>query len=177
MRSLTICLIVFSLIAVSGCSSGVKVGYNENTNFHVLKTYAWSQITPTELEDTTVSNAKAAVNRQLAAKGLKEVSANPDFYINLDIDRKLVWYKDNSWPELRYRYMPYTSRGALAWSKQYEKQLLTLNLVSAETQKVVWHGEVKKTLDPVQTDATEENQISDSVSKMLVNYPPPQIKH
>jgi hypothetical protein len=173
MKKTLIYLIFVSAIALTGCSSAVKYSYDQNTDFKRYRTYSWSTVTQEKQpEETAVRNAKAAVNQQLAAKGLTEVSRDPDFYISLDIDRKLVWDKDNSYPDLRYRYQSYKSRGALVWSKQYEKELLALDFISAKSQKVIWHGSVKKNTDAIQTVDKEEKRIAESVSKILVNYPP-----
>jgi hypothetical protein len=174
MKKISIYLIAALSVVLAGCSSSVKYGYDKDTNFNAYKTYSWSINTQSnQLDETTITNAKKEVNRQLAVKGLTEVSSDPDFHIFINIDRVLVWDTDNSYPDLRYRYQSYKSRGALVWATQYEKGLISLDFVSAESQNVIWQGSIKKVIDAVQVGYKGEEYISEAVSKILVNYPPP----
>jgi len=177
MKTLSIYVLAAIAILLAGCSSPVKIAYDENTNFEMYKTYAWTtDIEGVNVDEETIRNVKESVNLQLAAKGLTEVSRRPDFYISLDILEELVWDEDYSYPDLRYRYRSYKSRGGLIWTNRYEQIVLDLEFVSADTRSVIWKGSVKEVLDPVQFDDTEKEQIGEAVSNLLIDYPPTEKK-
>ena len=154
MKKLSIYLIVFFMAVAVGCSSVYKVRYDfdESADFSSLKTYNWLPFPEKKnVDELGMKRIQDAVDRQLAAKGLKKVTANPDFSIRMN-------------PEIfNIVYTQY----------QYEQGRLILEFVDSKSNKLLWQGSAEVDIDFVRNPEQSRKMINEVVQKILEKYPPP----
>jgi len=134
------------------CFAGkVKTFVSETTDFASYKTYQWlptKALTKTGIveDDPTITPIiKAAVNRELAARGLKEVSQGGDLQIVTCALHSYV-------PQLEalifpgYLAMDYAT--PIASMGRYNREgTLAINLIDTRTKKSAWAAMVTESID------------------------------
>lgn len=161
-------LMLFSIIGllVSGCATTAFVEKDDTVNFNNYKTFTWLD----EQDDSTGKNVKGlqqtnlrqAVNLELNKANWKEEKNKPDVILKHDIlVEKSV--KENSSPLYsqgftRRFYNPYTRRFSYIYypsqfmgynTDQYEVRegTLTITMIDAKTDKVIWQGWTTEQVD------------------------------
>jgi len=134
----------------------VKVEYAHSTDFGKFRTYAWKEghalgqnnLLPLELIGKYVH---AAVTRELNARGLKEVTSNPDAFITYFVGLE---EKSSVTPLEQYDHFGKTSYQAAesfgsTWDQtmvmEYRKGILLIDLVDAASNSLVWRAHCKET--------------------------------
>lgn len=158
----------------------VDVFYAKGLDFATLKTYQWL---PTralmssgvvENEERITPLIKAAVNRQLAAKGLREVSSGGDLQVATMV------LKESS-PQLEaifYGWFPSADYvgfvgGPVATMGRYNAEgTFVVNLIVSKTQKSAWAAIAK---DSLSGPGAAEKKFNAAADKMFKKYPP-QVK-
>lgn len=179
-----ILLLACSIVALGACSTmTIESDHDASANFSDLKTYAWiprERRDPilTRINDEFVeSRVQQAVNSQLTTKGYQmQTSGTPDF---------LVSYYASVSTELRVTtdyegYRP--PSGSLSGSASYgrtrtraydfDQGLLVLDIVDADTNKLMWRGRAKDAVDLSWSEQKKTAKISEAVQKMLSQFPP-----
>jgi len=180
-------LIVFATIGLllSGCASTAHIEKDESVNFGNYKTFAW-------IDDSNDSNAKTnelqkanlqkAVSDQLAKAGWREDKKRPDVILKHDIlVEKTI--KESSNPVYsrgftRRYYNPYTRRFNYIYypsqfmgydNDQYETRegTLTITMIDAKTDKVIWQG---WTTDEVDSKNLTSKEIQNSVKNIFRKF-------
>ena len=180
MKRWTVPLVVFGLLAGSVYAQKIDISYVKATDFSKYRTYAWkpghtlgkSQILPMELIDQTVLSVIRPI---LAAKGLKEVTTNPDVYLTYFVSltqKSEVGPLDtfDTFGELGYQA---SDTFVAPWNESmvtsYRKGILLLDIVDARTNALVWRAHCKRATDaPRDPKGTLEN----TIRKALSDYPP-----
>ena len=160
-------------ILLGACSSiSTNFDYDAKADFASLKTYRWLSPPKTlHMNSLTGDRILDAVNAGLAAKGYRQVKANADFEVAVhggSQDRVQV----TDWG---YTYGPRGtywggSRGVDVY--QYREGTLILDIVDANTNKLIWRGTARKALDPNPTPEQRTKTISEAVENILKNFPP-----
>ena len=90
MRIIPAVLICCVVLCAASCSQViVSYDYDKNANFTAFKTYGWHAIERTvEMNDLVINRVKEAVNRELEARGFRQVPENPDFFIALHVSTR-----------------------------------------------------------------------------------------
>ena len=169
MKMLDVLFILLSLVILTGCSTNEsKYDYESKADFTNLNTFDWFAV-PQEahLNEMVVKDVKDAVNRELAAKGMKKVSENPSFLIALHISKQL---KRNDWNLSDIRYGSYRTR----LPQVYEEGTMILDFVDPETKELLWRGSATAMVKSVLTPEEQKNRINKVVSKILDKFPPTQ---
>jgi len=177
-------LLAFSFLTViASCSSSsrVRYDYDPEVNFASLKTYDWMKQPATSgggvkagLARNTLldKRIKNAVNRQLAAKGLKQDSSNPDFVVayHVGVEDKIDVQDWGYNYGRRGRYWGVAARDIEVY--QYRQGTLILDFVDAKTMELLWRatgtGAVKENPTPAQV----EKSINEAVAKFFEKFPP-----
>jgi hypothetical protein len=171
-------LLLFALLLAAGCSSvSVSHDFDSKVDFANLRTYSWiavpestSENVQRELENNTLveSRVKKAVNQQLAAKGLKETTQDPDFLVAFHTgvqDKTDV----QSWG---YGYGYWGMRGGGVSTINYQEGTLILDFIDPKSKDLIWRGVGKKVLSERTTPEKSEKNISTAVEEILKKYPP-----
>ncbi len=154
-------LLLFATVGflLAGCATTAHVEKDDAVNFSNYKTFTWmdeqTDSTKSMLGGLQKENLKKAVNAELEKANWTEESKQPDVIIRHDIliEKSL---KDNNSPVYsqgftRRFYNPYTRRFYYVYypsqfvgydNEQYETRegTLTITMVDAKTDKVIWQG-------------------------------------
>jgi hypothetical protein len=165
---------VATLSFASMAFAGVKTDYDRGANFERYRTFAWK--IPERQAKSVVNNSLIAkrieqeVNRDLTAKGLRQVRSNPDLYLTYHINAK---------NEKDLDYVPAWGRGRMGWYggdvyvNRYVRGNAVIDVVDAHTNQLVWRAFLTNTgyhLADVQKDKTIDKMV-DSAFK---HFPPKQ---
>jgi hypothetical protein len=158
----------------------VSYDYDKTATFAAFKTYALKDGTKVgqELIDNRIV---AAIETELAAKGLTKVASNPDVYVvyHTTFDKQ----KDISTFSSGYGggYGAYGWRYGGAWGGTTTTSVrdilmgtLVIDVADAKKGELAWRGIANK---EVKTDAKPEKRdksINEAVKKIFKNYPPKQ---
>ncbi|MGH7495796.1 MAG: DUF4136 domain-containing protein [bacterium] len=184
MKSIVTALVISLAMIAIGCapSISVKQDYDKDANFTALKTYDWMHA-PT----TAVGNVKAAlerntlldkrvrsnVNDQLMAKGYRQDSANPDFYViyHTGVEDKV---NVTDWGYSYAGYGRYSGWGAPSSIDvyQYKEGTLIVDVIDAKTKQLIWRGFATGTVNPDAKTEQREKKLNEAITKMMSQFPP-----
>ena len=161
------------LLAGGAAAQDVNYDYDRHANWSAYRTYAWAG--GTNLADN-LNHARivAAVDRQLAAKGLTPVDStgNPDvlvvYRVGLHQDLEVNGY-DNRWAG---------PVGGPSWARLERVQVGTLavGIIDAKTRSMVWRAAASKDLDLNQSPEKWEKKLNKAAEKMFKHYPAPAVR-
>ena len=169
------------LVLLSGCSSiSVRRDYDRTTDFSQLKTYAWEHAEQPETGDPRIDNdlmderVRAAVNRELAAKGLVAGSkSDADFLVAYFITYKQrIGGSSVSFGIGTGSYGRYGSVGYNTSISDYDEGHLTIDIMDSATTNTIWRGVgVRTTYETAKPDKITKI-VNQAVSKILKKFPP-----
>jgi hypothetical protein len=186
MKSIQALLVVATFgLLLAGCASTAHIEKDEAVNFTNYKTYAWAEnddsgrIAKNSLQETSV---RQAVNAELAKANWRESKKNPDIILKHDVlIEKTV--KDNSSPVYsqpftRRYFNPYSRRiGYIYYPSQFmgydngsyatREGTLTISMIDAKTDKVVWQGWAT---DEVSSKNLTKKEIQGSVKSIFRKF-------
>jgi len=182
MKKLTF-ISVALLLMISGSALGQNVRYNfdKDADFSKFKTYKWVVIEgATQADSLTDKQIKAAVDAQLAAKGLtKSEGDDVDLFVGyqtaIGTEKQFTSYDMGGWG-----YGPGWYRGG--WyggggmttgqtSTIYTGQLV-IDMYNPAGHDLIWRGVASKTLDPKAKPEKREKNLNKALTKLFKNYPP-----
>ena len=174
-----------ALLLMPAVAMAQKVTYDfdKSADFGAFKTYAMKDGTPVgqQLIDDRIV---AAIDSQLAAKGLTKASGDPDVVVvyHVAFDKQ----KDISTFSSGYGggYGPYGYGWGGGWggtttSTQVRDILigtLVIDMADAKKKQVVWRGMGVKEVDTTAKPEKRDKSINNAVTKIFKNYPPKQKK-
>jgi len=172
-------VMALALVPALAMAQDVTYDFDKTANFAGFKTYALKEGTPVgqKLIDDRII---AAIESQLAAKGLKKADANPDVVVvyHVAFDKQ----KDISTFSSGYGggYGPYGYGWGGGWgggttSTQVRDILvgtLVIDMADAAKKQVVWRGMGVKEVDTTAKPEKRDKSINKAVEKIFKNYPP-----
>jgi len=175
-------LLFCAVLLAAGCSSvSVSHDFDSKVDFANLRTYSWIAAPKLNPESTSVSiqkeletnslvggRVKRAVNQQLAAKGLRETTQDPDFLVAFHTgvqDKTDV----QSWG---YGYGYWGMRGGGVSTINYQEGTLILDFIDPKTKDLIWRGVGTKVLSRSTSPEKSEKTINTAVEEILKKYPP-----
>lgn len=161
------CGMVMALLVPFAHAQKVTVDWDHNAqNFSSFKTYAWTKPVRSTTNPLMDERIVAAINSQMAAKGLRQVQSNPDVFLT---------YSAGVRPEKSATVMGtgrFRMGGGMGTINQNISNTGTLvvDMSDAGTRKLVWRGAASDTL----SDKPDKNskKIEKAVEKMFKKYPP-----
>lgn len=177
-------VIAASALVLASCATlKVTSDYDHSKDFTSMKTFAMHRNTvdsPTvsELNQDRIVNA---VRKALVVKGYTEVSANPDFLVNLNTvvkDQKSVSANTDFYGYGGF-YRPYgywgggpgmVSANTTFNVDEYQNGSLIVDIVDARTQKLFWQGVGNSDIDSSLTKDPDKS-ISNAVNQILASFP------
>ena len=164
-------------LSLSSCSPfQVKSDYSATANFNNYRTYKL-RIDDLNLNDIDKDRVLNEISKQLQMKGLK-VSDNPDLIVNLKAQHKEIKDIQSRSPYGIYGGFGYGGFGYggfgfgmnRTFTNNYTQGSLIIDLVDAQTQKLVWQG-IGKGIS-VDSPRSKQKQIPEIVAEIMANYPP-----
>ncbi len=175
-------MLAFAALLVPALALGQKTSYDydKTATFETFKTYAHrdgTKVGQPLIDDRIV----AAIDAELAAKGLTKAESNPDVFVvyHVAFDKQ----KDISTYSSGYAggYGPYGWGWGGGWggstttSTQVRDILvgtLVIDLADAKKQQVAWRGMGVKEVNVQANPEKRDKSINDAVKKIFKNYPP-----
>jgi hypothetical protein len=179
-RSGLLLTIVLLLLGISW-SQDVRYNFDKDADFSKFKTYKWVELKDAaKVDDIMDKNIKAAIDAELAAKGLTKTDADSaDLYVGYQAavgqEKQFTsystdWGYGGGW----YRggwYGPSSSMTTGQTSTIYTGQL-ALDMYDSAHKDLVWRGVVSKTLDAKAKPEKQQKNLTKAVAKLLKKYPP-----
>ena len=136
--------VILAVLLVGGCTTpmfgpSITYSYEPRFSFAELKTYRWTEVRSYWGDPLLEANVRFLADRVLEAKGFTSKADKADFLVSM-------------------RYEGYS----------YESRTLTLNVVRANNNELVWRGMATGT---IKTDAAS-GDLKNAVEGILVNFPP-----
>lgn len=150
------------ILFITSCSPFyVRSDYSEIANFNQYKTYKL-RIDDLKLNDIDKDRVLNELSKQLKTRGMT-ISDNPDLIVNIKAQYKKIIDIQNS-PGMWGWGMNRT------WSTNYNQGGLVIDIVDANTQKLVWQG----IGDGIYVDSpkSKQKQIPNIINEIMANYPP-----
>jgi hypothetical protein len=141
-----------TILTVPGFAGKIQVVLGPGADFARYRTYEWlptKTLTKTgivEDEPTTTPTLKEAVNRELAAKGLKQVDNGGDLQIST-----VILTESN--PQLEAWAFPgtyaynYGVPTIVTMGRYNRSGTLVVNMIDTQTKKTAWAGMASKSID------------------------------
>ena len=184
-------LVIVMAALVAGCSSiETSYDYDPKANFAGLKTYEWLK-EPQKLTgdpridgNTILANRiHEAVDTELAARGFRKVSSDPDFLVayHVSLDKRRSVQTLNSYygygPGWGYgygaSYRPgYWAGAPETYVYEYEEGTLILDIVNPENKELIWRGSAQDEVHFKSTPEKDQTQLNEAVHKILEKFPP-----
>ncbi len=190
MRSsrIVITLGIMLLLAVLARADRVTSDYDHAVDFSQYKTFMWIQ-KPKCKEAFMAERIVSAINAQLVAKGLSEVSENANIAVGANFATEEQheletyysgsswWGWDGRWPEAYYGgpgWRGWDGGWDAGWSttrvKTYEVGTVTVELFDARSRRLAWQGVGTDELSARPEKRTRE--IDKEIQKMFKDFPP-----
>jgi hypothetical protein len=143
---------LLSLLAVTGCASGPTIRSNVDpaTDFSGFRTFAFLTPLSTDragYQSLISQQLVTSAERELVARGLQRVDANPDLLVNFsaDLDQRLRVTQSPTFHGSRFNHH---RRGFYStWPmyqqteiRQYTKGTLGIDVIDAARRQLVWEG-------------------------------------
>jgi len=182
-RVMLLSMVMILLAAGSAVGQDVRYNFDRSTEFSKFKTYKWVTLKDAaRVNDLTEKQIMAAVDAQLATKGLSKVDRdNADLYIGYQAavgqEKEFTsfssdWGYGGGWYGGGW-YGPGMSTTTGQTSTIYIGQL-ALDMYDSANHALVWRGVASKTLDPKAKPEKQAKNLNKAVAKLLKNYPPGQ---
>lgn len=168
---------------VAACATGPRVRTDADPNANFAQYRTWDWYAPIAMEQHGYSTwlsdrIKADIEREMAARGYRRATANPDLRINFQAavnERTSVHTMPRSDVTWLWSYRARTYVAVPVWYDQtqvsrYTEGTLTIDLVDARSNRLVWTGDaIGRVLarEPAQRAA----QIDQSIAAIFARYP------
>lgn len=153
-----ICIFTISTLTLAGCNVSSHTAQLSGINFNNYKTFAWgnpgrNNKSDRSNNDIIDNNIKNSVSRELTNKGWKETQNDPDVMLDYTIavrhGRRVEDAPVYSYPFSRYVYrhgriyslwFPSSLVGIRSADVPFREGELTVNMIEANTRKLIWQG-------------------------------------
>ena len=145
---------------LTSCSATTHFETAAGVNFSNYKTFGWANVNGEKKEDIADNdivdnNIKNAITTQLENKGWRETTQNPDVILdyNVMVEKKVAresepvysypythYYYNGLRNRRGYMYYPNDLVGYHTYNVPFKQGTLTVNMVDAKTNKLIWQG-------------------------------------
>jgi len=187
-------LVAAVLVAVTAAAQKIKIETHrdEQANFGALKTYSWlppppspklvapdAKGDPTLTQEVIGPHIVAAVDRELAARGLKKIeTGEPDIKV---VYYALLTMNMNS-AQMGDYYQYTTGWGTLVGTyattstETYERGSIVVDVVSPAANKAIWRGSAAAKINRENNLEKRVARVNEVVAKMFEKFPVPPAK-
>ncbi len=175
-------LLPLALLAINVYAQDVRYNYDHSADFAKFKTYKWVDIKGSaKLNQLADQQLRSAIDAELSKKGLTATQGNADLDIAyqpaITQEQQFTSFSSGSGPGWGYgggwgRY-GFDSSTTTGTTSTIHIGSIGLDMYDTSQQKLVWRGEVSKTLDTKAKPEKIEKNLNKAVAKLLKNFPPP----
>lgn len=163
--------LVALLLAAAPLAHGqsVSTNYLPGTDFSGYHSYRWVAVPgAAPLDQITDQQIKAAVDKQLAAKGLTSKEGDPaDLYVGyqvaMDQEKEL-----NAWGAPGWRFNGMAS----VTTSTVDVGTLALDIYDPAKKQLLWRGSASETVNKSTTPEKRQDHIDKAMAKLLKKFPP-----
>ena len=177
-------ILSFFYLFVTACTSMANIDYDRSINFKSLTTYS-IQSKPVRVDDDTRINTPfmqeriiSAIESSLAQKGLSKTDKSASLIVKYHLEVKRSLETEDSSVAIGFGTSSHhTSLGMgfvfpVGETYSIDNLILTIDMISANTNKLVWRGSLGYGLPSGATPETYTRMANDLVAEILKEYPP-----
>jgi hypothetical protein len=170
MKRVSAVIVLWLTICAFAFAQRARSEWDHNTDFAALHTYAW-QASPDPAKGAWNQAILDAIDKQLEAKGLTKVDANPDVDVvySRSIRKDTVSLGGGGYVFSTVGYGG-GSPGVPAIPTTWKEGTLVVELNDPKTKHVVWRGSVSKTISD--NDSKNLKSLDKAIAKLFRKYPP-----
>jgi len=176
-----IALLALILVPALAIAQKVSYDFDKSASFATFKTYAHKDGTKVGqplIDDRIV----AAIDAELAAKGLTKSESNPDlvvvYHVAFDKEQDITSFSSGyAGGYGRYGYRYGGGWGSTTTNTQVRNILvgtLVIDMADAKKEQLAWRGMGVKEVDTQANPEKRDKSITNAVKKIFKNYPPKQ---
>jgi hypothetical protein len=155
------------LVTMLAPAAEVQTDYDHRVDFSKYKTYSWLKVdTPDTIWDSRVRDA---INSELTKKGLNQVQADGDIGVVAVATTREKPTLETFYNDLGGWYWQGFGE-ATTTVHTYKEGTLVVDLLDANTKKLIWRGSASDTLSNKAEKNTEK--LDKAVNKMFSHFPP-----
>lgn len=165
MKTISILPLLAGLVLLAGCASTAHIEKDDSVNFDKYRTFTWvnsDDSSKSFLTDIQVNNLQKAVSEELKKANWQESKTKPDVILKHDVlvekavreNRDPVYSRSYTRP----MYNPYTRRWVYVYypsqfmgydrsSYETREGTITITMVDAKSDKVIWQGWTTEEVD------------------------------
>ena len=176
--------IVFISLLLSACASMVNVDYDKNINFTSLKTYSVEEKPVRVSGDTRINSPfmqQRVVNEiktTLTKRGFENLKQNAELQVKYYLDIKQEIETQDSAVSIGFGTSSYHSAVGFGFTiplgetSSIDMLVLTIDVFSAKTNKLIWRGSLGYSLYEGANPETYNKLVKELVVEILENFPP-----
>lgn len=176
--------IIFISLMLSACASSVNIDYDKNTDFTLLRTYRIDTAPVRVSGDTRINSpfmqqrVESELNTELSKKGFENLKNNAELEIKYYLDIKQEIETQDSAVSIGFGTSSYHSAVGVGFTvpvgetSSIDMLVLTIDVVSAKTNKLIWRGSLGYSLYAGATPETYDSLVNELVVEILENFPP-----
>ncbi len=169
---------------VSGCASNVSVDYDRAIKFNEFKTYSLLPKSEASTADARLNSVlidkriASAIEKNLGEKGFQNHPEKPDFHVRYQINRQHEIAADNSGVSMAFGTGLGRSGFGVGYRvpssgvESYEKGILTIDIIAAETEQLLWRGTSSRAMAEASTPDDIDRFFHILVKEILDKFPP-----
>lgn len=196
-------LTLMAAVALAACNTiPVATDYDPGWTLPSGASFAWIERKGGEGRDPFVDSdlvqtrVERAVDEQLRAQGLQRVDSAGEAQLlvayhigeeeRIDIDTFHSWYGyypcwgcygAGYWPRHGYGHgYGYDPFGPDIWVREYTQGKLMVDLVDAQSRKLVWRGVAERRMPTLRTPAERDAYIRETVAAIFQKFPPGAVR-
>ena len=176
--------VILAVAMLAACASGpqVRTDHDPTADFSQYRT--WSYYSPIAMEASGYSTwiserIKDNVRKEMDARGYRYVESSPDLQVNFQgvvQDKTDVWTMPRSDVQWFYNYRRKSYVAVPVWYDEavvnnYTEGTLTIDLVDAAKNRMVWTGDAIGRIGSRRTPEERAVDIDQSVAGIFAKYP------
>jgi len=168
------------ILAGLATAQDVRYNFDSGADFSKYHSYRWQKHSNSaDLDDLTMNQLSAALDAELARKGLTRTEGDADLVLVYQLafshEKQVTSFNTG------YGYGPGWGRGwyggmgtsmSTATTNTITIGSLDLDMYDAKTKTLVWRGVATKTIDAQKSPEKRQKSLRKGAQKLLKNYPP-----
>lgn len=177
-------ILSFFYLFITACSSMVNIDYDRSTDFKSFTTFN-IQTKPVSVDDDTrvttpfmQERIVNSINNELIKKGFKNKDKKSELNVKYHIDIKKDFESEGSTMSVGFGSAGHHSAIGMGFvfpvgeTYTIDNLILTIDIISANTNKLIWRGSLGYGLPSGATPETYTRMANDLVAEILKEYPP-----
>jgi len=176
--------LLFVYLFLSACSSTANIDYDKEFNFAQLKSFRIQEKPIRISSDTRVNSSfmqqrvVQEINTSLLEKGFVKTNKSPELEIKYFLDLKRELERYDSGFSVGFGSFGHRSSIGLGFnfpldeSRSIDNLVLTIDVFSTKSNKLIWRGSATEFLESGSTPETYTTLVRDLVAEVLSEFPP-----